>query len=328
MRRSFFILLFIVSLLKAEEYTIGNGIKIPKLPLYAGGYIALDYIGQSDDYNRFRIDDIALIGYGSYDRFSYLGEFEIKNAYKKEWGKKSAEKGNSRINIERLYFDYAYSDELEFRLGKFNTPAGYWNLTPITVLRDSASNPHLAYVLYPRYTTGVQISYEDHLNDGDAYTLMIQNNHDLDDDYNNIFIKNHTLLGVEHIGEELSFKANMGYFLTTTDMKFYYFLLAAFYETRSYKISCEYGARRGESKWTVPYAFYLQGVYHMALRHDLIGRFESYKINQGAYRPKHENIGIIGYTYRPIHPIAYKVEYQLSSYSDDGRFKLSFSILF
>ncbi len=326
MKRILWILLFVVSLLKSEQYRVGNGVKVPGLPLYAGGYVSVDYISRNDDYNRFRIDDIALITYGDYERFSYLGELEIKESYVKKWGKTEQESSNKRVNIERLYFDYTYNDKLEFRIGKFNTPVGYWNLTPISVLRDSASNPYLAYILYPRYSTGIQINYEDHLNDGNAYTVMIQNNDDLDDEYNNIFVKRHSIIGVEHMGDNISFKANAGYFRTVSDDDYYYFLLSVLYEKELYKISAEYGARKNSSKWTVPYAFYLQGVYHIASKHDLIGRFESYKIDEGAYR--REEIGVVGYTYRPIYPVAYKAEYQLRSYTNESQFRLSFSILF
>ena len=326
MKQILLILLFATILLRAQEYKIGSGVKIPHLPLYAGGYVTIDYISRNDGYNRLRVDDIAFITYGNNKRFSYLGEFEIKEGYVKEWGKKESEETNKRINIERLYFDYTYSDKLEFRLGKFNTPVGYWNLTPISVLRDSASNPYLAFILYPRYTTGAQVSYEEHLNDGNAYTMMIQNNSDFDDDYNNIFVKSHNVIGVEHIGDDISLKANAGHFRTTSDDNFYYFLLAALYEQELYKISAEYGARKNRSKWTVPYAFYMQGVYHLAPKHDLIGRFESYKIDEGVYRS--EEIGVVGYTYRPINPITYKAEYQWRSYTNESQFKLSFSILF
>ncbi len=325
MKRSLWILI-ITTLLSADAYKIGSGFKIPQIPLYVGGYITADYISRDDDYNRFRIDDVALITYGDYKRFSYLGEFEVKEGYVKEWGKIERKKNNINLHIERLYFDYMYSDTLEFRFGKFNTPVGYWNLTPIGVLRDSASNPYLSFILYPRYSTGVQISYEDHLNEGNAYTVMVQNNNDFDDDFNNIFVNSHNLIGVEHIGEDISFKANIGHFRTIKDDDFYYFLLSALYEQERYDISAEFGARRSSSRWTVPYALYLQGVYHLAPKHDVIGRFESYEIDEGAFRS--EEIAVLGYTYRPIYPITYKAEYQLRSYTNESQFKLSFSILF
>ncbi len=322
MKQILLILLFVVVVLKSDEYQIGSGIKIPKLNIYVGGYITADYIQRRDDYNRLRIDDIALITYGNYKRFSYLSEFEIKDAYFKEWGKKKSEETNTHLKIERLYFDYVYSDKLEFRFGKFSTPAGYWNLTPIGALRDSASNPYLAYILYPRYSTGLQVSYEDHLNSGLAYTMMIQNNDDLDDRYNNILIKQHSVAGVEHVGEDISVKANIGYFQTKSTTKFYYFLLSAQYDQPKYQLTAEYGARNK----SVPYSLYVQGVYHIASKHDIIGRFENYKIDEGAYR--NEKIGVLGYTYRPISPITYKAEYQLRSYTNESQLKLSFSILF
>ncbi len=326
MKQILWLLLFFISIAKASEYKIGNGVQIGNLPIYAGGYITLDYIKREDNYNRFRIDDIALITYGNHKRLSYLIELEIKDSYIKEWGKRESLKTNSNLKIERLYFDYLYSDTVELKFGKFNTPVGYWNLTPIGALRDSASNPYLAYILYPRYSTGIQIDYENHLDNDNRYTMMIQNSNDLDDRYNNIIVKKHYILGLEHIGQYLSYKANVGYFQTKSNDDFYYFLLSALYEKELYEIAIEYGARRDNSSWKVPYAFYLQGVYHVASLHDIIARFESYKIDEGAYRD--ENIGVIGYTYRPIEPITYKLEYQLRSYTNESQIKASFSILF
>lgn len=326
MRRAWWFLLLFMSLSKAEEYQLGNGYKIPDIPLYIGGYVSLDYISRHDDYNRFRVDDVALITYGRHNRFSYLGEFEIKEGYIQEWGKREDKQTDLGFHVERLYVDYAYDDNVDLRIGKFNTPAGYWNLTPISVLRDAASNPYLAYIVYPRYTTGAQFSYENHLEGGNAYTVALQHNHDIYDDYNNIYTKKHALLGIEHIYDYLSIKANAGYFQTADDEDFYYFLLAALYEQDRYNLSAEFGARRNDTRWSVPYAFYMQGVYHLAPRHDLISRFESYKIDEGAYR--REEIGVIGYTYRPKNPIAYKAEYQWHSYINESRLKLSFSIMF
>ncbi len=313
---------FIATLLQSDEYRMGSGIKIPGVDIYVGGYITADYIQRRDDYNRLRIDDIALITYGNYKRFSYLSEFETKDAYVKEWGKQEREATNTYLKIERLHVDYAYSDNVVLRAGKFNTPVGYWNLTPVGVLRDSASNPYLAYILYPRYSTGVQVSYEDYLHSGLAYTLMLQHNSDLDDRYNNIIVKEHGVGGIEYGGDALAFKANVGYFKTRSNATFHYFLLSVQYEQLRYRLTAEYGARSR----SVPYALYIQGVYHVASKHDIIGRFESYKIDEGAYRE--ENIGVLGYTYRPIVPVTCKAEYQLRSYTNESQLKLSFSILF
>lgn len=324
--RSLWGLLVAALMLSAQEYQLGQGIKAGPLPLYIGGYVTVDYLERRDDYQRARLDDVALIAYGAHERLSYLVELEMKEPYIREWGKIDRTRTDEHVSVERAYADYAFSDNVEARIGKFNTPVGYWSQTPINVLRDAASNPYFAYIVYPRYTTGVQLGYEDHLGGGNAYTVILQNNDDLDDKYNNIFTDRHYGVGVEREGDRLSCKGNIGHFRTTSGDSFYYFLMAMQYEEEQYKLTAEFGARRSESTWTVPYAFYLQGVYHLRPRHDLIGRFETYKIDEGAYRQ--EEIGMVGYTYRPVYPVTFKAEYQWHSYINESQLLLSFAVLF
>lgn len=327
MRRLIIVLILLLLQLHAEEYELGQGLKVPQLPLYIGGYTTVDFLHRADAYNRVRADEIALIGYGDIDRFSYLAEFEMKESYTKEWGKVKNEETDGRISIERLYVDYAISDALDVRVGKFNTPAGYWNHEPINVLRDSASNPYLAYIVYPRYTTGVLFDHADTLHSDTSYSLLLQENEDLDDWYNNISVDRHYDGGIEHfLDDSFSIKANIGYFRTKDDQDFFYGLAAMQYTGEQYKVSAEFGARRSETAWSVPYALYLQGVWHIQEHHDLIGRFEHYKIDEGALRD--EQIGIIGYTYRPVYPVALKAEYQAHTYTNENQLHLALSVMF
>lgn len=313
--------------LLAEDYRLGQGLKIPGVPLYLGGYATVDYLKRADDYNRLRVDEVAILGYGNVDRLSYMAEFEMKEGYVKEWDKIARERSDERVSIERLYVDYALNDTWNIRVGKFNTPVGYWSQEPINILRDSASNPYLAFIVYPRYTTGLLISHADTLRSNTNYTMTLQENKDLDDWYNNISVDRHYTAGIEHfINDDLSIKANLGHFRTTDEQEFFYGLAALQFEQELYKVSAEFGARRGETEWNVPYAFYLQGVWHMKEHHDLIGRFEHYRIDEGSLRD--EQIGIIGYTYRPIYPIALKAEYQAHTYTNENQFHLAFSIMF
>ncbi len=326
MRIILFVLLM-TSYLFADPYELGQGLKVPKLPLYVGGYATLDYLKRKDDYNRFRVDELALLGYGDIERFSYLAEIEMKEVYVKEWGKIEREEQSTRINIERLYGTYMYNDTLSLRLGKFNTPAGYWNLEPVNVLRDSASNPYMAYIVYPRYTSGVWLQYADSLHNNNSYTLLAQENSDIDSYSNNISAKRHYMAEYAYQSYEgLRFKADLGHFLTTDDDPFYYGVVAAAYENDRFNISSEFGARRDEYRWSVPYAFYLQGVWRFEEHHDLIGRFEAYKIDEGALRE--EQIGVFGYTYRPIYPVTFKFEYQLHSYVNESQFHTTFAVMF
>ncbi len=326
--RYIILLILLLRQLLSQEYTLGEGVKLFDTPIYLGGYTTMDYLHRSDDYNRFRLDEVALLGYGHYKRFSFMSELLYKESYVKEWGKVEDEKVGTPLTIERLYLDYRVNDALTLRAGKFNTPVGYWNLEPINVLRDSASNPYLAYIIYPRYTTGVLLTYADTFYSNASYTLIAQNNNDLDDAYNNISVKKHYALGYEYTFENsLQLKINGGYFQTTKKEESKYALASLEYDVSSYKINAAFGLRQGDKgKWSVPYAFYLQGVYRLSEEHNFIGRYESYEIDEGAMRK--EQIAIFGYTYRPLYPIALKVEYQAHEYRNENQLHLAFSVMF
>ncbi len=317
----------LIATLFAEEYELGQGLKVGELPLYIGGYGTVDYLQRVDDYKRFRMDDLGVMAYGSTERFSYLAAIETEKLYIKEWGKREGRSRSTKMVIERLYMDYQLDDSIKIRAGKYNTPIGYWNLEPIDILRDAASNPYLAFIVYPRYSTGLLVDYADKLNSNTSYSVILQENNDLDDDYNNILLDRHYGIGVEHsIDDSLSIKANTGYLKTKENENFVYGLLSLQYKEELYEITSELGFRRGEDHWNVPYAFYAEGVYHMSEGHDLIGRFEHYKIDEGAVRD--EQIAIMGYTYRPSYPVALKFEYQAHTYTNENQFRFAFSIMF
>lgn len=325
--RSIIIFFLLLTPLFSQKYELGEGYNIPTTPIYIGGYATLDYIKRHDNYNRFRVDELALLSYASLNKFSYLADIQMKESYVSEWGKVEREKKDNTVNIERAYIDYRASDTLTLRAGKYNTPAGYWNMEPINLLRDTSSNPFLSYILYPRYSTGLSLQYANPLYSNTSYSLMIQESEDLDDGYNNISVNRHYLASIEHsVNDSLHVKFNLGHFRTTTNIAYYYGLLALMYEQESYKISAEFGSRANEYRFSVPYSLYIQGVYHLKENHDIVGRYENYSIDEGARRE--EQLGIIGYTYRPITSITLKVEYQLRSYLNESRIRSSISIMF
>ena len=324
-----FIILFLLlfSQLFSEEYELGQGVNIPSTPIYIGGYTTLDYLHRSDEYNRFRLDELALLSYAHYKRFSFMTELLYKEPYVKEWGKIERKKTTTPLTIERLYLEYRANDALTLRVGKFNTPIGYWSDEPINVLRDSASNPYLAYIIYPRYTTGLLLSYADEMSSNSSYTLLAQESDDLDDNYNNISVKRHYALGYEYnFDDALHIKLNLGYFMTQKEEQSYYGVVALKYDADKYKISSEFAMRQGEEKLSVPYSFYIQGLYNIKERHDLISRYETYKIDEGALRE--EQIAIFAYTYRPLYPIALKIEYQAHSYKNENQLHMALSVMF
>lgn len=328
MKKFIIILYLILSLGADEEYELGEGIQVGSLPFYLGGYISLEYKNM-DNYERYRLDDLALLGYGSYNKFSYLMEIEYKELYAKTYYDSNVTtKKDTTLYVERVYLDYDLNENGTFRVGKYNSPIGFWNLLPINVLRETTSNPQSTYMLFPKFTTGLDLSYTTFEESEFKLDVMIQRNEDLDDEYNNYKIDEHYALGVSYEKYDYALKLNGGYFHNVeraVNDELYYFLLSGKYETQKYQFLAELGSQASSSQRTTEYAGYVQGLYRFSEKHIVIGRVESYddKLND-----MKDDIAIAGYTYRPLYPIALKTEYQFHSTKSENQFLFSLSVLF
>lgn len=326
MRNLIILLLLISSLYSDEEYQLGDGIKVDSLPLYLGGYFSIDY-RNTDDENRYRIDDIALLAYGNYNNFSYMAEFEYKEFYVKTHSHGSVtSQRNSKLYTERLYLDYNLDENYMFRVGKFYSPIGFWNLLPINVLRETTSSPVSTNIIYPEFTSGLMASYSSYIDCEFKIDIMLQNNNDIDTEYNNYKTDKHYGIGITYAKNNYTLKLNSGYFHNNVfEDELYYFLLSAKYETDKYQILSEIGNQKSSAVRTTDYAAYVQGVYRFTQKHIAIARLEAYEDRLANFK---DEIITLGYTYRPLYPIAFKSEYQLHKHSAQNQILLSFSVLF
>lgn len=324
---SFSLLLFAQD--KKDTYQLGQGLQIASLPIYLGGYFSLEY-NHKNDVTVFNVDDIAFLNYGNYGKFSYMVEFEIKELYvKTKVANRTFVHKNRRINTERLYFDYTFNENYIIRVGKFSSPIGYWNLVPVNVLRDTSSHPITSDILFPQFTTGTSLKYRSYNIGEFTLDLTLQNNTDIDYNYNNYKIDKHYGVGVTYTKDDFSCKFNSGLFEKTPDYfkseELYYMLLALKYDNNDFKILSEIGSQKSKNEFTTKYAGYVQGLYRFNEKNNFILRAESFKTN---LTPKAEHVGILGYNYRPIYPVSIKAEYQLHSTSRDNELLLSFSMMF
>jgi len=361
----FITILLILSSLYAQDetendYTLGEGIQIASLPIYIGGYFSLDYRHTKQE-DRYRINNIALLSYGNYNKFSYIAEVEYKKFYVQTiQDTMETTKQDHMLLMERLYLDYNINQNYMLRVGKYNSPIGYWNLLPVNVLRDTTSSPVTSSIIFPQYTTGVDVSYTSYDINSFKIDLMFQNNTDLDARYNNYEIDEHYGVGITYEKENLSFKLNAGYFnlvqyhdaieyrnefdekeeeedseeeedeeddedYELKQPRRYYALLAARYDSNNFQIMSEIGTQRTATSSTTSYAAYIQGLYRFNNQHMAILRAESY---QEDVLNKSDNMAIVGYTYRPIYPVAFKTEYQIHSLPKNDIFIFSFSMMF
>lgn len=329
MRYIALVFIFLLSLQADEEYQLGKGVQVGSLPLYIGGYFSLDY-KHTNDIDRYRIDDLAILGYGDYEKFSYMAEFEFKEMYVEthQNGIKDST-NNDKLYTERLYIDYNLNENYMFRVGKYNSPIGFWNLLPVNVLRETTSNPVITSIIFPKFTTGLDTSYTSYEEGELKVDVMLQHNNDLDDEYNNYRIDKHYGFGISYKRDDYTLKLNGGYFhnLDTYIIQdnLYYLLLSAKYESDKYQILSEIGSQKSNNDYTTDYALYIQGLYRFSEQHIGVIRVESYDDNIDA---TDDDMLIFGYTYRPLYPIAIKSEYQFHSQNNQNQFLFSFSVLF
>ena len=312
-----------------SSYHLGEGMKVASLPLYLGGYFSLDYRNMQGE-NRYRLDDIALLSYGNYNRFSYMAELEYKSFYvvNENKGKYTTTRDDS-LHTERLYVNYAVDENYNFRVGKYSTQAGFWNLLPINVLRDTTSVPMSTNIIFPKFTTGVLLSYKSYNDASLNMDVMIQNNRDLDAVYNNYKMDEHYGVGIGYEKDNLAVKFNFGLFdglfANSRSQNLYYYMASFKYTTEKIELMGEVGSQKTSQVYTTKYAGYLQGAYHFTQEHIGVLRLESYDDRSLATK---EDIAIFGYSYRPLYPVSLKAEYQFHSIHKNNQTMFSISVLF
>ncbi len=320
-----FFLLFMP--LTANAYELGHGLEFGRY-MSIGGYFSSKY-QNAQDAKEYMIDDVAFLAYGRLSsRFSYLVELEATKFWVRDFANDTTQK-NMHFHIERAYIDYNHNDTLNLKVGKFITPIGYWNLNPITVLKDTTSNPKLATEIYPKFTTGIMAYGYLPFDESMEYSAFFQQTKDLDANYNNIQTDDYYGFELKKRFDFFVVGANMGeYEVDEEHIK--YFGASFKYEASAVQLLGEYAhliynpitnSKDEHDK----YAYYLQGRYKINSKHYLVGRYEKFK---DSFHGIDETIKLVGYNYRPIYPVSLKCEYQLHDNDEQNRFLVSFSILF
>lgn len=327
LKKIFFFSFTLISLLHAEEYTLGRGVAFDDA-LHVGSYFST--VLESNKRNdSWMLDDVAVLAYGDINpMFSYLAEAEAVGFYSKNLTDGS-EGGSKKFHAERVYGDLWFSDDFNIRFGKMITPIGYWNKEPINVLRDTTSNPLYSTLLFPRLLTGIDINGYVPAVEGLRYHLFGQNNRDLDEEYINIPNNHFYGLALEQeFSMDVSAGASIGEYITKTSQRTRFLQAGTKYDDSQWQFMLEGLIAKSEySNGQNDYALsgYAQAIYHFNPEHALIGRYEYFNDHHTDYK---DNIAIFGYSYRPLYPVSLKGEYQWHSLHDENRALFSLSVLF
>ncbi len=315
--RSYFLVFFIYLInslpIQAEE-NMSYGLKIPNTPIYLGGYLSGEY--NKEEKKQFVFDDIALLFYSSFEKFNLLGEIEASDV--------ELDESNIIFNLERLQIAYHINDDAIIYIGKFNTNMGYWNRAPVNILEDTTTKPHILKNIFPNLTTG--ISYQQQFKEKEKELILtLQHNDNLDKKYNNILNNRHYALSYKSFEESFSWSIGGGYFHTLNKTDSYYAGVGFEKESLDWTILSELFSKKEEKGDSIPYDGYLQLTRHIYYRHDIVFRTEFYKDEKLNI---HENISLLGYTYRPLPSIAIKGEYIKHTILPKSRIVLSISAIF
>jgi hypothetical protein len=323
LKKIFVMILILLSFVFGDdEYQFGQGYKLGDTPLYLGGYFSARY-DINENENEFDLDDIALLLYGSFEKFDFLSEIEASDVTFEKEGKGDIDLDNSTLHIERLYLTIPIKDDSSIYFGKFNTEIGFWNQTPINVLHDTTTPPHIMTDLFPKLTTG--LGYINNLNDEFSISLAVQHNHDIDDEYNNLFVKQHYNFSIKNTKELYTWGIGGGYFKERNNHSSTYATVGIQKELENWSVLGELYSRFTDDAPSVPYDIYLQGTWHLKNKHDLILRAESYN---DEIENSSDNVGLVGYTYRPYPFMALKAEYEAHRIDRLSHAVFSFSVIF
>ncbi|WP_457642948.1 hypothetical protein [Persephonella sp.] len=312
------------------KYNFGRGLSIGN-SFYLGGYTSLFYESRENGYYRYKIDDLAVLGFFRYGRFKIFGELEARSLYYKS---KYTEETNLKLHTERIYIQYSLNEYLQLRAGRFITPLGIWNQFHINALKWTTSDPVTAVWFYPRFSTGVSaFGFLPLLDESVEYSLFVQKNKNIDEEYNNV--KSDDFIGGQlkkyfdpgkYIGinagrfydkelkETTSFLGILGYL----NIKRFYLLAEGYIAYEKEQHHTQYTGKI--DKWS----YYIQGVYRVFSKNYFTLRNELFKDrSDDAYL----HVWTVGWNYKPRFNISLKGEFQIFE-KRKNRFLASFAVLF
>jgi hypothetical protein len=130
-----------------------------------GGYSSAGVEIPRNDDTKASLNEISLLATWNGDsRWSFFGELELEHPLTWDDDRKFHTK-ESRLDLERLYLDYNFSETVNLRMGRFLTPNSRWNLLHAAPLVWTSTRPLSTYRLFPTATNGLMLHGSVNVND-------------------------------------------------------------------------------------------------------------------------------------------------------------------
>ncbi len=141
----------------APPYALGQGLRLGDSGFTLGGYLTAEVQQLSGQSAQLRTSNASVfLWWEGLERLKLLAEVDQENALVQGSRRPAADsRTERRTSLERLHVEWAFSDALAVRAGKFLTPVGRWNLAHAGPLVWTTNRPLLTQSVYPRNVTGV-----------------------------------------------------------------------------------------------------------------------------------------------------------------------------
>lgn len=283
-----------------------------------GGYADAGNENQTSIPNSPGISNASLfVTWEGEGKLRFFSEWDLENSLMAQSGSGLTAK-YAYLSLERFYFDYLYSDQLNFRLGKFLTPIGRWNLIHAAPLVWTTNRPLITSDrVFPNNGTGAMAYGTLPLFDTEVdYTLYNDVPNDLRQNPNQIPFSEAEGL---HVSIPFTALGSFGFSLASFEQKdnpsvqknllgFDYF-----WSHQGYEISSEWAYRRSKTPLLPDTkGMYVQGVAPIMGHWFAVARYEYFDIGMpGAAM----NLWLAGVAYKITPSVIFKGEFSQANHN-------------
>jgi hypothetical protein len=137
------------------EYLPGPGWQVPGTHWMIGGYASAGYEDTHESEAELALDHLSLfVHWEGEGKFRLFAELDLEDALVYRAGS-GVVTSDAYFDLERLYGDYEFNENLNLRAGKFLTPIGRWNVIHADPLQWTTSRPLVTERSFPTNLTGV-----------------------------------------------------------------------------------------------------------------------------------------------------------------------------
>ena len=323
------------------RYELGRGLQLPALALTFAGYAAVraQHLENADARLDLRDFSVFTIWQPS-PRWQAFSEIGFEHLVVVDDRGPTA--SDIEVIVERLYVDYAATDTLTVRAGRYLTPFGRWNQVHAEPLVWTVSRPLVTQLTIPDHGTGAALlgSVALGLNTLD-YTLYVDDSADLDpvngvadfEDFDLPGLSNDfrhaggAQLRYHFFGDRAELAASWAsYAFTDTPGHMHAFGVDGLLRWQRLELSGEF-AWRDNSEFRNDRGGFVQAVVRLVGQLHGIGRVEHYR---SGILDRETSRATLGLGWRPLPPLNFKLEYSAGDARDlapDG-VQMSFSLLF